>query len=380
MGIKMKKKINGFLVLIMTVIIIVSSFAGCGKRGLNSDTKDNEESDSKTRIVVDALKREVEIPEKVERVVPLANALRMMCYAQAQDMVVGVEKDEKEKTLIKAYNWVNYDSWKDLPEVGEGGSGGYTPYAEEIIKANPDVIICAYAKDDAEKLQEKTGIPVVSINSGNLFEDDYDESLRIIGEVCNKEERCEEVIDYINAIKVDLDTRTKDIKDEDKPSVYCGAVSFMGGHGIEGTYQNFPPFIAINAKTVYESKDKISQGVVVDSESILEMNPDIIFLDPNNLNLVNENYKNNADFYNSLNAVKKGEVYTMLGYNWYYTNVEIALADCYYAASVVYPQQFSDVDPVQKAKEIFSFMLDSSDYYQQLEKEGFGFGKITIGE
>ncbi len=372
----MKKKFNNFIVLTMFVIIIVTSFSGCGNSGL----KEAEKSHVKTRIVVDALKRKVEIPEKVDRVVPLANALRMMCYAQAQELVVGVEKGEKEKTLVKAYNWVNYDVWKGLPVVGEGGSGGYTPYVEEILKVNPDVIICAYAKEDAEKLQEKTGIPVVAINSGNLFEDDCDESLRIIGEVCHKEDRCKEVIKYIQTIQDDLNNRTKDIKDEDKPSVYSGAVSFKGGHGIEGTYQNFPPFMAINAKNVFKAKGKSSKGVVIDPELVLEMNPDIIFLDPNNLKLVNEDYKNNTKFYKSLKAVQNGKVYTMLGYNWYYTNVEIALADCYYAASVVYPKQFSDVDPVNKAKEIFSFMLGSSDYYKQLDKEGFGFGKITIGE
>ena len=376
----MKKQFSKFAILAMSAIIIVTSLAGCGNSGLNSDIKEAGKSDSKTRIVVDALKRKVEISEKVDCVVPLANALRMMCYAQAQDLVVGVEKGEKEKTLVKAYNWVNYDAWKDLPIVGEGGSGGYTPYVEEIVKINPDVIICAYAKGDAEKLQEKTGIPVVAINAGTLFEDDYDESLRIIGEVCHKEKRCKEVIDYIQKIQDDLNTRTKDIKDEDKPSVYSGAVSFMGGHGIEGTYQNFPPFMAINAKNAYKAKDKASKGVIIDPELVLEMNPDIIFLDPNNLNLVNEAYKNNAKFYKSLKAVQNGKVYTMLGYNWYYTNVEIALADCYYAASIVYPKQFSDVDSVKKAKEIFSFMLGSSDYYQQLEKEGFGFRKITIGE
>lgn len=376
----MKKLFKKLIILVIIAIILVTSSAGCRNSSLNSDTKETGKADLKTRIVVDALKRKVEIPEKIERVVPLANALRMMCYAQAQDQVVGVEKGEKEKTLVKAYNWVNYDFWKDLPEVGEGGSGGYTPYAEEIIKANPDVIICAYAKEDAEKLQEKTGIPVVAVNAGTLFEEDYDESLRIIGEVCHKEERCKEVINYIQTIQDDLNSRTKDIKDADKPSVYTGAVSFKGGHGIEGTYQNFPPFTAINAKNVYKAKDNTSKGIVIDTELVLEMNPDIIFLDPNNLSLVNKAYKNNTEFYKSLKAVQNGKVYTMLGYNWYYTNVEIALADCYYAAAVVYPKQFSDVDPIKKANEIFSFMLGSSDYYRQLDKEGFGFGKITIGE
>lgn len=373
----MNKQFKYILLVMLCIISGAMMLVGCRNKSLSSDSK---ESDSGTRMITDAVGRQVEIPQKVKRVVPLANALRMMCYAQAQDMVVGVETGEKEQTLVKAYNWVNYNIWKDMPSVGEGGSGGYTPYVEEIMNVNPDVIICAYAKDDAESLQQKTGIPVVVINSGNLFDDDYDESLRIIGEVCGKEERCQEVIKYIQNIQDDLNNRTKNINDSDKLSVYTGAVSFKGGHGIEGTYQNFPPFLAINAKSVFKATDNTSKGVVIDPELVLEMNPDVIFLDPNNISYVNKDYTDNTEYYKSLKAVKNGNVYTMLGYNWYYTNVEIALTDCYYAASVLYPKQFSDIDPIKKANDIYSFMLGSSDYYKQLSDAGFGFAKIKIGE
>ena len=87
----------------------------------------------------------------------------------------------KEQTVLKAYNWVNYKTWQDMPVVGKGGSGGYTPFIEEIVGANPDVIICGYAQKDAEDLQNKTGIPVVAIEAGNLFSKEYDQSLKVIG-------------------------------------------------------------------------------------------------------------------------------------------------------------------------------------------------------
>lgn len=368
---------------ILVVILVLGCFLmGCQDKGKDTETSkgiDSKES-VKTRIIVDAAGREVEIPNTVKKVIPVANALRMMCYAQAQDLIAGVEEGEKTQTLVKAYNYINYEGWKDLPIIGDGGSGGYTPYEEEMVTVNPDVIIGAYSQEDAQALQEKTGIPVVVIYSGTLFEDDYDESLRIIGTVCGKEERCEEVIRYIQSVQDDLNNRTKDIKEEEKPTVYAGAVSYCGGHGIEGTYQNFPPFLAINAKNVYESTGTESTGVVIDPEMILSMDPDIIFLDPNNRSFVEEDYKKNKDFYESLQAVKNGNVYSMLGYNWYYTNVEIAMADCYYAASMVYPEQFEDIDPEEKAEEIFDFMLGAPDYYNELKENGFGFSSMVLGD
>jgi iron complex transport system substrate-binding protein len=79
-------------------------------------------------------------------------------------------------------------------------------------------------------------------------------------------------------------------------------------------------------------------------------------------------------------AVKNNKLYTMLGYNYYYTNVEIALADCYYAGTVIYPNEFSDINPEEKANEIFSYLIGSDTYYQELTDVGLGFSKINLGE
>jgi iron complex transport system substrate-binding protein len=370
----MKKKIF----LLLTVFLMFTMFAsGCSNTAKTEGTLSKETG---TRIITDAVGREVEIPETVIAVVPLANALRMMCYADALDLVVGIELGETEKNIVKAYNWVNYDTFTELPVVGEGGSGGYTPYEEEIVQLNPDVIICGYSQEDAENLQRKTGIPVVVVNGGTLFGEDYDESLKIIGEVCNKEKRCEEVIEFIKGIKEDLNNRTANVTEENKPVVYTGAVSFKGGHGIEGTYINFPPFTALNATDIFGDTEAATKGVVVEKEKILTADPDIIFLDPNNISLVKEDYTANKDFYNSLTAVKNDKLYTMLGYNYYYTNVEIALADCYYAGTVIYPNEFSDINPEEKANKIFSYLIGSDTYYQELTDVGLGFSKINLGE
>ena len=43
----------------------------------------------------------------------------------------------------------------------------------------------------------------------------------------------------------------------------------------------------------------------------------------------------------------------------YYNNIETALADIYYVGKVLYPEQFADIDPVEKADEIYSFSWDS---------------------
>ena len=97
------------------------------------------------------------------------------------------------------------------------------------------------------------------------------------------------------------------------------------------------------------------------------------------MKLVNEDYKKNPDFYNSLSAVENKKVYSQPSYNWYTTNVEIAIADAYYAGTIIYPEQFKDVKVEEKADEIYKKFLGKK-LYSDFVKEGLGFGPITIGE
>ena len=73
---------------------------------------------------------------------------------------------------------------------------------------------------EADTLQEKTGIPVVSFPYGSLNNEtqkaEMYSSLRIMGKVVGKQERAEEVIAYIDATMKDLENRTADIPESER--------------------------------------------------------------------------------------------------------------------------------------------------------------------
>ena len=100
---------------------------------------------------------EVEIPETVERAVCVGvGALRYSCYMEAADRIVGVEDYETKPGMDRLYQYVNFDTVQELPVIGANGE----PYAEEIIAADPQVIVLsAYASADPEELSRQTGIP-----------------------------------------------------------------------------------------------------------------------------------------------------------------------------------------------------------------------------
>lgn len=364
---------------LLVMLAAVVALSGCAKT-----TSESEVPREEKRVVTDLLGREVEVPENVDEIIALgAGGLRMICYAGAQDMVIGVEKGEHERTLAKGYNYINYDKFSDLPVVGTGGAGNYEAYEEEIITLSPDVIFASYPSDLADDLQNKTGIPVVVITyDGGMFDEKLYHSMELIGEILDREERCGEVVNALKGWQEDLKKRTADIADADKPRVYTGACSFKGGHGMEGTYTNFPPFTAIGALNVADELSDKTGGVIVDLEQIAVWDPDYIFLDPNNMQLVNDDYAVNKDFYNSLRAVKEGKVYSQVAYNWYTTNVETAVIDAYYAGKIIFPEKFSDVEMEILAKEVYTALLgeSASGYYKDMTDNGLGWGRLEIGE
>ena len=210
--------------LTLIVVLCLGIFAGCV----------TPENSSSYRTITDFKGRQVQIPDTVETIVCVGvGALRYTCYMGAQDRVVGVEDYETKAGMSRLYNYIHFDKFKDLPIIGTNGQ----PYAEEIVKLMPDVIVMSKsASVDADELQKQTGTPVVVVPGSDttLDQDAYD-TIRILGELYGLENRMTELTNYLQNIQKDLDDRSKDIPDSEKPSVYVGGVSFKGHHGFEGT-------------------------------------------------------------------------------------------------------------------------------------------------
>lgn len=367
-----------FILAACLILVLV----GCGgtnnsTNNTSDNTSDPSQTEEGTRTITDSTGRSVTIPETVESIVCVnVGALRYTCYMQAQDLVVGVEDYEQEPTMSRLYNYVNFDQFSSLPVIGSNGEH----YPEAIISANPDVIIMSVAESkDADDLQDKTGIPVVVVpGSDTTLDDNAYETIRLMGEVYGKEDRAEELTNYLDSVKADLETRTADIPDVDKPTVYVGGVSFKGHHGFEGTEANYGPFVLIHANNLADTTGQ-SGAFDIDTEQVLAWDPDVIFLDFNGMALINEDYAKNPDFYKGLTAVREGRVYSQISFRSSASNLETALADAYYAATILYPEQFADIDPVEKAGEIFTALLGTNPY-EDLKEAGYEFRPIQLGE
>lgn len=210
-----------------------------------------------------------------------------------------------------------------------------------------------------------------------LDEKAYD-TICILGELYGKEQRAEELTGYLKEIQEDLTKRTENIPEEEKPSVYVAGISFQGSHGFEGTEAYYGPLELIGANNLANTTGQTG-AFDMDPEQVLAWDPDVIFIDFNGLELIQEDYAANPDYYQWLTAVKEGRVYSQISFRSYASNLETALADAYYAACVLYPEEFADVDYEKKAEEIFQMLLGVNPY-QDLKEAGYEFGPIVIGE
>jgi len=332
-------------------------------------------------VITDEAGRSVTVPARVNRIVPLGGATRFVTYLQAAELVAGVENLEKKPLEAgRLYGLAVADKVRDLPVIGEGGPGGKLPDFERIIAVHPDLVV-AVGLDSAQvnTIQDKTGIPVVSLNSGAMAVLDLKqtrESLTLLGRLLGRTERAGELAAYIHGLEQDLRARTADRKD--RPTAYVGAIGYRGKHGITSTEAGYAPLTWINGHNV---ADAIKQPghVFIDQEKLLLWNPDVIFLDAGGIDKVREDYLKNPAFYAMLGAFQNDRVWVMPPYNYYHTNIETALANAYFLGKILYPEAFADIEPADKADAIFDFFIGVK-AYGRLQKEFYGYGRAVFGK
>lgn len=330
--------------------------------------------DKATITVTDCIGREVVVPSDATKFVAIGpGCLRLYCYVGDVSEIVGVEQLEvKNGSTGRPYVKAN-PGLLELPVIGPGGPGN-APDPERILDVFPDVIFSLYNSDasSVDELQNKTGIPVVALSYGEteVFDPMIDYSLELLGRITGEEARAAAVTRFFDDCKDDLQARTVDVAESDKPRSYFGAQSMRGSHGIESTRGNYSLFNAVNARNVVEEAG-INAYVMLDKEKLLDLDPDIIVLDAGGLALVQKDYSANTQFYEGLSAFKNGRVYMQLPYNYYYTNIDTALCDAYYIGSILYPDSFADIDIRAKADGIYTFLLGEA-LYNQVAGEYYG--------
>ncbi len=315
--------------------------------------------------VKDSLGRELQIPAQVSNIICSGpGALRYITYMQCQGNVIAVDDMERDLARFEArpYAYAN-PGYKELPVFGEF-RGNDNPELIAALDPRPDLIFKTFSQmgHDPLELQQKTQVPVFVLEYGDLGANrrDFYLSIEQIGRIMNRTERAESIKNFIDDMISDLDSRTRGITD--RRTCYIGGIAYRGPHGLQSTEPGYPPFAFINTPNACTgSNDNGPAHMDVSKEKIIEWDPAIIFIDLSTLQSdprANAIYELSHDeAYRSLQAVKSGSVYGVLPYNWYTQNHGSTLANAWFIGKILYPEQFEDIDPIEKADEIYTFLV-----------------------
>ena len=302
-----------------------------------------------THIVVDHGGNEVEVPNKVTRVVidqiPILSTY--MAYFQGSAPYIvgycGSFKSVISDTVLKNI----------APELMESSDTVYAQSdlnIEEIMKLNPDVILYNAGNSSHAEILKASGIPSVGFATvGASTEADpierYEEWLKLLEDIFNEPGKTEAFVAAGDEIVSDVESRIAEIPETDRPSAlilwkYSDGVPQVSGQGTFGTY--WMKRLGVTDKAL-----EATGFAQTSMEQIYSWDPDILFLDgpglqPLRTEDVLTGNVDGADF-STLTAVQNGRVYnTTLGmWNWFTPNPDAPLVLAWLACNT-YPEVFAD--------------------------------------
>lgn len=330
-----------------------------------------------TVAITDMAKRNVQVPAKVERIVALGpGALRLITYLQALDRVVGVEDIDRGSPSGRPYA-IAHPELAKLPRASKGGPSEINkkPDLEALLSVRPQVIfVTDMSAELVTDLQKTLGIPVVALSYGRSagnFNQELHSSLQLAGQILQREQRARDVSSFIQRTQQDLQKRIAGIPATQRPAAYVGGIGQRGAHGIESSEQVYAPFDWLGVNNLAKQlKAERGSHVKTDKEALLKLNPPFIFIDSGGKELMRADYARNPQFYQSLQAFQKRQVYLLYPFNMYTTNIDTVMADAYAVGKVLYPQQFADVNIAQKADAIYQFMVGKPVYQHMQTRYG----------
>jgi len=356
--------------LLLSLVLLVS-LSACKVKNIQEAVAPTPTEPTDTSVTVtDMIGRQVTVvPGSYQRVVCIgAGALRMYSYVGDVSILCGVEdidnttltqRPQMFDSVARPYVLAYGETFANLPSCGVGGPMAQAPEIEKIMSCEPDIIISEYEDVTvAEDLQQKTGVPVITLQAGadGVFDEAFAGSMTLLGQVFGREEKAEQLNAFVAEQRTAIETAVAGISE--KPSVYiCG----LGNWGTTNHLMTAEKYISFQIAGVDNAVKNLGiQGIgPIEEEKFLEVTAqaDIMIMDAAAVKNIQPLYAEDPAMFNTCKAWNSGNVYLQMAYNAYYTNYEIALINTWFIAKTVYPEQFADVDMTAKTNEITKVFL-----------------------
>ena len=324
----------------------------------SSSTPSSSESESAAdavRTIIDQAGTEVVLPYEVNSIIDLWHANNQVVL-----LLGGADKLVGTTSVIQKLPWYAqvYPRIKDVP-VYTINTSEFN--AEEILKANPDVVITSNA-NDAENLRN-AGITTVLVTFRDF--DGLKETVRITGDVLGSDavQRAEEYIKYFDGNLKMLSERLGNLTEEEKPKVYqVRSANLLETDGkVSICTQWIEAAGGINA-IADVSEDNQS---TVTMEEILKADPDVIVIGAQEAQPIIEAIKSDPAW-STIKAVAEDRIYpNPVGtFLWSRYSCEESL-QVLWLAKLLHPDKFEDLDMVNEVQNFYKTFYD----YDMIDEE-----------
>ncbi|MDO5671303.1 MAG: ABC transporter substrate-binding protein [Actinomycetaceae bacterium] len=339
------------------VIAALALIAGCSARPVQNDQKNDEtpsasssqSADSGPIEITDQRGQTVTLEKPAERIVTAVIPAPEMLAAidKSWDYIVGVnESTIKFNKLGIAGNI--FPKSLTTPVIS---TSDFVPNMETVLSLKPDATIQWGDQDDGAVIKplDESGIPTFGITYGTQAE--LEEWVRVFSQIRGKPERGKEILDWMGAIKADIEKTVAGAEPITALVAQSGKDDQMrvfgkGSHGHD-------MLELLGAKNVAE---EIPSSVsTITREDLLRWNPDYIFISTFSPD-------NPADFYNdpglaTLKAVQNKTIYRA-PYGVFHWVIPCAENPMFWqwAAKLMHPEAY-DVNIKETVTEGFEFLF-----------------------
>lgn len=257
---------------------------GCSSN--NSSKAGNE-----TVTITDAAGREVTLEKDIDRIVLVRSRdifeVEALLGDEMPDKIVGWS-DDLQTNDIDTYKKVieTFPEMKSKPSIGNNANDSIS--AEAVLALEPDLVLMNVSMkqgnfDYVQKLED-AGLPIVYLDSVSNPLSSPQESMKILGEVLGKEDKANEIVDFMDKQVDTVMSRINDIP-ENSVSTYI-EIGNGGPSKIANTLGSSPEKpdkftswgVIIDALKVNNIAKGISKSSPLNAEYILEQNPDTIVI------------------------------------------------------------------------------------------------------
>ncbi|MCX7974176.1 MAG: ABC transporter substrate-binding protein [Candidatus Aminicenantes bacterium] len=311
--------------------------------------------------ITDSLKRKVKVPLQVERILSLQPEIsRLIVALGGGDRLVALDRFIRFEDHLFS---LIYPPAKSLPLVAMSDE---SINAETVLRFRPDVLFVSPSEPSlAETLSRKLSIPVIALASMGRF-DFLLEEMVLVGQLIKKEGRAAELINYFQEKLELLAEVLKTVSYRPKPRVYLAFWS-----SLVMTPVNYDPVKVAGGLNLAEGRWPSYLGTartVVSLEQIVHWNPEIILIHgnypPAERQVTVEKIIEDERL-NSVKAVREKRIFYTFGF-WYWWDPAEALFECFYLASLFYPEVSSQFNLKALGEEIFAQFYGKPEAFSQL--------------